>query len=874
MVMNSKDWPQIESLYHRALELPPEERAAYISLACRGNQELRREVDSLISSHLEAVEFMEEPVAEQATRLIAEEQIASIIGQTVGNYAILSLIDTGGMGEVYLAEDTRLGRQVAVKLLPSCFGVDVERLRRFQQEARAASALNHPNILTIHEVGEASGRQFLATEFIEGITLRQRMAQSRLELPEALEIGTQIASALAAAHHAHIVHRDVKPENIMIRHDGYVKVLDFGLAKLTELPAAKSDSPTLVSTDPGMVMGTARYMSPEQARGLSADPRTDIWSLGVVLYEMIAGRAPFEGPTVTDIIVSIVEKNQLPLTYYTPSTPVEVEWIVGKALSKDREERYQTAKDFWNDLRRFKQRLQIAHELGALGQSHPNGQGPSVTSSRQSAHSFARPLKKTAGSSRASASGPRRSRSAISSLAVLPLANVSSDPDAEYLCDGITETIINNLSRLPRLKVMARATVFRYKGQEIDPQVVGSELNVRAVMTGRVLHIGDDLLIAIELVDVRDGSQLWGEQYKRKLADILEVQEEIAKRISEKLAVRLSGAEQKQLVKRHTENPEAYQAYLKGRYYWNKRTPQGFLKGIEYFERATSIDPDYSVAYSGLADCYTLLNYAGGLKPKEAMPKALAAAKRALQIDDSLPEAHNSLAAVKFWYEWDWVGAEREYRRAIQLDPHYASAYHWYCWFLLAMGRFDEAIEAGNRALEIDPLALPINMAGGKTYFYARQFENSIRQSQKTLEMDPGFMPALFYLARAYHETGRREEAIEIARKLVDISGGLPSVTAFLGYMCTGARTEESRRILETLLPVTESDRMYISAFVIALIYAGLGETDRALEWLEKACEERSLLIVYLDVDPAFDNLRTEPRFLEMRQRIGLGATN
>ena len=870
--MDHKSWQQIESLYHGALELPPEERAAYISLACRGNEELRREVDSLISSHMEAVAFMEDSVAEQATRLIADEQISSIIGQSIGNYAILSLIDTGGMGEVYLAEDTRLGRRVAVKLLPSCFGLDGERLRRFQQEARAASALNHPNILTIHEVGEANGRQFLATEYIDGLTLRQRMAKSRLVLTEALEIGTQIASALTAAHQANIVHRDIKPENIMIRHDGYVKVLDFGLAKLTEQPKADSDSPTLVSTDPGMVMGTARYMSPEQARGLPADPRTDIWSLGVVLYEMIAEHAPFEGATATDIIVSIIEKNPPPLTRYVPSTPVEMEWIVGKALRKDREERYQTAKDFWNDLRRFKQHLEIAHELDASGETRPDeqSQGSSVTIFRNGAHSPRSPLKKRAGSTRSSSSGSRRSRSAINSLAVLPLANISADPNAEYLSDGITETIINNLSRLPKLKVMARSTVFRYKGQEIDPKVIGNDLSVRAVMTGRVLQIGDELLITTELVDVRDGSQLWGEQYKRKLVDIFEVQEEIARRISEKLEVRLSGEERKQLVKRHTENHEAYQAYLKGRYYWNKRTPQGFLKGIEYFERATSIDPDYSVAYSGLADCYTLLNYAGGLKPKEAMPKAQAAANRALQIDNSLAEAHNSLAAVKFWYEWDWAGAEKEFKRAIQLDPNYAPAHHWYCWFLLAMERFDEAIESGKRALEVDPLALPINMAVGKAYFYARRFDDSIAQSQKTIEMDPGFMPALFYLARAYHQKARHEEAIEIARKLVEASGGVLSLTAFLGYMCTGANPDESRTILETLLPLTANDQRYISAFAIALIYAGLQEPDGALHWLEKACEERNLLVVYLNVDPAFDSLRSHPRFMELRRRIGL----
>ena len=417
---------------------------------------------------------------------------------------------------------------------------------------------------------------------------------------------------------------------------------------------------------------------------------------------------------------------------------------------------------------------------------------------------------------------------------------------------------------------MSRSRVFRYKGRQIDPQVVGEELNVRAVMTGRVLQLGGDLVITTELVDVRDGSQLWGEHFKRKLVDIFEVQEEIAKRISEKMEVRLSGAEKKRLFERHTENPEAYQTYLKGRYYWNKRTPQGFLKGIEYFERATRLDPEYSLAYSGLADCYTLLNYAGGLRPTDAMPKAQAAANLAIRIDSNLAEAQNSLAAVKFWYEWNWAAAEKGFRRAIRLDPNYAPAHHWYCWFLLAMGRFDEAIEAGKRALSIDPLALPINMAVGKAYFYARRFDESVAQSQKTLEMDPGFMPALFYLARAYYEVGNNDEAIEIGEKLVAASGSLPSLRAFFGYMCTAGKPDESRKILETLLPLTSSGEVYISPFAMALIYAGLEETDEALQWLEKACAERSLLIAYLAVDPAFDNLRSEPRFQKLLQQIGL----
>jgi TolB-like protein len=584
----------------------------------------------------------------------------------------------------------------------------------------------------------------------------------------------------------------------------------------------------------------------------------------------VAKRPPFEGATATDIIVSIVEKNPLPLTRHSSNTPVEMEWIVGKALRKDAEERYQTAKDFLNDLRRFKQRLEIAHELNSFEEQDLDSQGQSH---RRRAQPRQGPSKRNVDSRRATPSpSARRSRGAITSLAVLPLDNASADPNAEYLSDGITESIINNLSRLPKLKVMARSTVFRYKGKghEVDPQVIGNELNVRAVMTGRVLQIGDDLLITTELVDVRDGSHLWGEHYKRKLVDIFEVQEEIAKRISEKMQVRLSGEEKKRLVKRHTENPEAYQAYLKGRYYWNKRTPQGFQKGIEYFESATRIDPDYSVAYSGLADCYTLLNYMTALRPSDAMPKAQAAANRALKIDDSLAEAHNSLAAVKFWYEWDWEGAEKEFRRAIQLNPNYASAYQWYSWFLLAVGRFDEAIEAGKQALELDPLALAINMALGKTYFFARRYEDAIGLSKKTLEMDPGFMPALFFLARAYHQTGMSKEAIEIAQKLAVASGGLPSLTAFLAYLSTGVNPDESRRILETLMRIAESDQMYVSGFAIALIYAGLGDTNAALEWLQRAYDERSLLLVHLNVDPGLDNLRSDPRFFELREQMGL----
>ncbi|HYO91857.1 MAG TPA: protein kinase, partial [Pyrinomonadaceae bacterium] len=552
-------------------------------------------------------------------------------GTFLGRYEIRSLLGIGGMGEVYLAQDTQLDRTVALKILPLDLARDQLRMRRFIQEAKSASALNHPNIITIYEVGEAEDTHFIATEFVDGGTLRQRINGEKLSVDESLEIAVQVASALQAAHEAGIVHRDIKPDNIMLRRDGYVKVLDFGLAKLTEKSNERllsaPEAMTLVNTEPGLVVGTVSYMSPEQARGLIVDTRSDIWSLGVVIYQMLTGHEPFEAETPTDQIVSIIERQPPPISFYTEGVPVEVERIILRALAKDRGDRYQTIQAMLDELRQARRRLAFQTELnrsmsaGELNLSHLTSKtsGHQVTLSDEDRH--AAPATAKTASSIAKRRRPRKK--VIDSIAILPLMNVGGDPNTEYLSDGITESIINSLSRLPRLRVMARSTVFRYKGRDADPREVGDELGVRAILTGRLQLFGDRLMIATELVDAFDGAQLWGEQYNRRLSDIFAVQDEIAHEISEKLQLKLTGEEKRRLTKRYTDDTEAYHLYLKGRYFWNKRSRDSLEKGLDFFKKAIEADASYALAYSGLADSYALLGVA--LPPRDAFPRAIAA---------------------------------------------------------------------------------------------------------------------------------------------------------------------------------------------------------------------------------------------------------
>ena len=834
------------------------------------------------------------------------------IGTRFGRYEIRCLLGAGGMAEVYLAEDTQLGRKIALKLLSGDFTKDENRLRRFEQEACAASVLNHPNVAHIYEIGEAQGMSFIAMEYIEGVTLRQKMVCTRMKIDEVLDIAIQTAGALAAAHQAGIVHRDIKPENIMLRPDDYVKVLDFGIAKLTEKiterPMIDPEAATKakIDTDPRVVLGTVKYMSPEQAQGQALDARTDIWSLGVVLYEMVAGRAPFEGATNSHVIVSILEEEPLSLALFSREVPSELERIVTKALAKDREERYQTAKDLLIDLRRLKQKLEVEAEIERTIPPEIRSTGAVVKSSTQAALNAAKetvPLPREVEPARTTSSAEylvtglkrhktgaalalavlavvltgiaylyfaRSSSAAIDSVAVLPFVNASADPNAEYLSDGITESIINSLSQLPKLRIVPRSTVFRYKSREIDAVKIGRELNVRAVLTGKVAHRGEILSIQTELVDVASESQLWGEQYNRRLSDILTVQQEIANEISEKLRLKLTGEEKRRITKSYTENTEAYQLYLRGRYYWNKRTAEGLKRGLGFFQQAIEKDPNYALAYTGLADSYNLLGSYGVLRPIEAYPKANAAAAKALQIDDTLPEAHASLAFTMARYDWAWPGAEREFRRAIELNPKYASAHHWYATaYLGPTGKLDEAIGEIKKAQELDPLSLIINTELGRLLYYARQYDESIEQLRKTIEIDPTFWVAHTYLGWSYEQKGKYEEAIAQAQKGIESSGGNPRAVAGLGhaYAIAGEKGE-AQKILSKLQEMSRRD--YVSPVSIALIYTALGEKDRAFEWLQKGYESRDEGLVWIKVDPKFDNIRSDPRFADLTRRVRL----
>ena len=822
-------------------------------------------------------------------------------GTKLGRYEIRSKLAEGGMGEVYLALDTELNRTVAVKILHQAVAANEQRMRRFIQEAQAASALNHPHILTIHEIGSTANSKFIATEFIDGDTIRNRIDSGTQQLNEILEIAIQTTGALAAAHAAGIIHRDIKPENIMVRRDGYVKVLDFGLAKLSEPSVFASDAEALtramVNTREGTIMGTANYMSPEQARGVNVDARTDLWSLGVVLYEMIARRGPFVGETATDSISLIVQKDPAPLTHYVKDVPAELERIVGKALTKDREERYQTAKDLLIDLRNLKRKLEVNAELDRT--ALPEMSGPLSTASGTAATTVSPSSGPALSSAEYIFSGIKRhkiaagvaalvllaavigiglyvharnSDVAIESIAVLPFQNRSAEPDTEYLSDGLAESLIYRLSQLPKLKVSPTSSVFRYKNREIDPIKVGNELGVNAVLSGRIVQRGDNLTISAELVDVRHEKLLWGEQYERKASELLQTQREMAREIVDRLRLKVSGQETA-LTKNYTESNQAYQLYMKGRFYWNKRTPEGLHKSVDFFEQAIQTDPSFALAYSGLADAYSLLGgpEAGGdMPPIEALPKAKTAALKAIQLDESLAEPHVSLAHVSYFYDRDWPRAEREFKRGIELNPNYAVAHHWYAIFLsIVPQRLPEALVEIRRALELDPTSLIINAWYGRILSLAGQPDQAIQQLRKTIELDPNFILAHYRLGQAYVEKQMYSQAIDEFNKVLNLPNGKPLGLMGLSYTyALAGRRQEAEKTLNELLELSKVQ--YIAPGQIAIIYIALGEKDKAFERLEEANRVYDLNIMRLKVERRFDPLRSDPRFDDLVRRIGI----
>ncbi|MEK6299285.1 MAG: protein kinase [Acidobacteriota bacterium] len=837
------------------------------------------------------------------------------IGSIIGRYKILSPLGVGGMGEVYLAEDTTLGRRVALKILPSHSGTDEDRLRRFEQEARSASALNHPNIITIHEVGSQDGARFIATEFIEGETLRKRVKKSPLSPREAVDVAVQIASALAAAHQAGIIHRDIKPENVMLRPDGYVKVLDFGIVKLTEKFADYSGEQTTgddtpdgrtVTTEKNVVMGSPNYMSPEQARGYAVDGRTDIFSLGVLLYEMLTGRKPFEGPSTSDILVSILERRPPPLSQVSEA-PQALEYIVDKALAKDREARYQTVNELLADLKRLKRRIDF--EIGLDDSFLPDSTGETtvpITLEQEAQTTLSQiPGEKSDGlTARIGASishllaqnsrrkpmmittlvliaavagglfffsrGPAEPGGAahtIDSIAVLPFVNESADPNTDYLSDGITESLINNLAQSRGLRVMSRNSVFRYKGLQTDARKIGRELGVKSVLNGRIVERGDNLSISIELIDARDDTQIWGEQYNRKVSDVLAMQEEIARQISQKLQLKLGGEDERRVSKHFTDDPEAYKLYLKGRFYWSKRTEEGLKKGIEYFNQAIEQDPSYALAYAGLADCYAILVELEGSAPAELLPKVKAAAQKAIEMDDSLAEAHTSLGAA-YEYEWTWTEAEKQYKRAVELNPNYATAHHWYAAYLASRLRSDEAIREMQRALELDPLSLIVNTSMGRVLYGARQYDRAIEQLKKTLDMDPNFAEAHFQLGMVYEQKRMFDDSAREYQKAADLFNE-PAMKAWVArpYAMSGKKSEAERVLAEVKALAKQK---YASPYPMASVYAALGQKDAAFEWLERVYKDHSYYVVWLNIDRAFDGLRSDPRFQNLLDRIGI----
>jgi len=826
-------------------------------------------------------------------------------GTRLGRYEIRAHIGTGGMGEVYQAMDVELQRVLALKVLPPEFASDPSRMRRFIQEARAASGLNHPNILTVYEINHQGMAPFIATEFIDGITLRKRLKSGPLAIIEVVETAIQISSALEAAHEAGIVHRDIKPENVMLRKDGYVKVLDFGLARPSEQQEVSTEAATLVNTEAGQIVGTASYMSPEQARGQRVDARSDIFSLGMVIYEMTAGRSPFIGATNSDIVASILKEEPPRLGDLSPDVPAELERIVNQALIKDKEQRYQTVSELLKDLKRLKHQLVFETERASAEDASSTISGGAVTAALpvRALTADEPSAKSTNGSAIVAGPGSRRRLArnvtliavplialiaywyytrrpdVIESIAILPFTYTNErgdalSPESNWLSDGITESIINDLSHVPKLKVIARSSVFRYKGQNIDPQTVGRELKVHAVVTGRIVQIGDTLSIQTELVDVHNQTQLWGEKYRRKVSDVLDLSEDISRQISEGLKLELSGETKNRLVKRYTANPQAYELYWKGRYYWNQRKSDDINQAIKYFNEAIKLDPQYALAYTGLADCYVLGSVLQ-MAPREAMPLALDAARRALAIDNQLAEAHTSLAKIKLSYEWDWAGAEAEFKQAIQLNPGYATAHQWYGVYLSEVGRHDESIRERTTAQELDPLSLSITTGLGRALFWARRYDEAIAHLQAAMPKDANYSDTYWSLGLAYEQKQMYPEAIASFQKAVDLSKtsesaeGKPEVLAALGHaLALAGKKSEAKEVIDRLTKPAESK--YVSSYGVSLIYIALGDKQSGFQWLERAYQERDENFIHLKVDPRLDPIRGEPRFQELLQRLNL----
>ena len=787
------------------------------------------------------------------------------------------------MGEVYLALDTKLNRKIAIKVLRPDSLAEENLKKRLLREAQAAAKLDHPNICAVYDVNEVESLTFIVMQYIEGETLAEKMEREPLRVATALAIAEQAAEGLAEAHAHGILHRDIKPHNLMITPRGQLKILDFGLSKemRSSDPVDNDASTATLLSAPGHAVGTMPYMSPEQVQGEPLDACSDIFSLGVTFYEMLAGKHPFKDKSAAITMSRIILAEPIPTEQFQAQVSPELQALLSKMLSKDKAARHQSAQDLLTDLRQVSANLAAAEtqadaprikEVSAIAPKE-NLAGRILSEAQR--HMWAVLAAALALVLLAVVITRWLSADHLDTLAILPFSYVSSDaqlmakPDREYLSDGFTESIINNLSQLANLKVIARSSVFRYKGRDLDVQAIGRELKVRAVLVGQIKQEADELRITVELMDVQGNRSIWGDTYQRKTADIQSVQKEIARNVSEKLRLKLTGADQTQLAKTYTDSGEAYEAYLKGRYHWNKRTDEGFKQATIFFQEAIVKDPNYALAYTGLADCYTLRSDYGFLAPTEGYALAKGAVTLALKYDESLAEAHTSLASIKAVTDWDWQGAENEYRRAIELNPNYPTAHHWYAAQLLLQGRLDQALQEIKKAQQLDPLSLGINKDFAVILLYARDYDKALEQCRKTLEIEPHFGTMSTYIAQIYELKQKYPEATAELEKAHAAAPEDSEITYALGqaYALIGKKDAALKISNELNQPATQNVILPKEA---AYLYALLGEKEQAVAILQRAKENHYISVAEVKMDPRFAELRKDARIVELLQKIGM----
>jgi eukaryotic-like serine/threonine-protein kinase len=859
--MTPAQFQTIEEIFLAALDQEPDQISAFLDRACKGDETLRRKVEALLASDQRAGRFIERSTVGLATKIIENRQATLLVGQTIGHYKISKLISTGGMGEVYLATDIVAGRKAALKLLPMRFTGDAARLKRFQQEAHAVVGLNHPNILTVYEIGEDHSIHYIASELIEGETLRQRLMCGRMQLSEAVDVAIQVASALDAAHQAGIVHRDMKPENIMLRPDGYVKVLDFGIAKLAEqeVPATipTDEALSLVETNLGSVLGTAHYMSPEQAYGAPVDKSTDIWSLGVLLYEMVTGNAPFTGDTPREVMSAILEKEPPPLTTYVAHAPAELQQIINGTLRKDREERYHSARELLEALKGLRHKLEVEAEL------QPSTATPSWLHWIRSPTALVLGLLVAAMAvavpfywhrNVTTSSPPEKS------IAVLPFLDLSETKDQEYFCDGMSEEIINALAKVEALRVVSRTSSFSFKGKRTDASEIGKKLNVENVLEGSLRREGNRVRVTAELINARNGFHLWTETYDRELAGVFTLQDEITRSIVDalkiKLAVSLPAHEQR--------NTEVYDLYLQGLYFSNKSSEEDLRRALSFFQRAVEKDRTFSRAWTGIAKVWYFLADVY-VKPLEAYPLSREAAMKAIELDDRDAEAHCYLSEAKRVLDWDLAGADAELKRALQLDPNSAPAHLFSGLHPLFRGELKDGLQLVLEAQKLDPVSAITSYVAAAAYLANDRVDDAVVEGQRTLQLDPNYFYLDSVLAAGYREKGNFDEAIALYTKAQEATH-LPSSGLAITYTRMG-REVEAQNILAQLLQARE--KRYVSAPLIAAVAVALGDKEGAFRELERAYAEHSGILQWIAFLPEFRALHSDARFPDLVRRIG-----